>query len=188
MDNKNMKKILVADDDRFMREMLRVVLAREGYELVFAENGAQAIELAAKEKPDLVLTDGLLPKMHGFVVCKTLKSSEEPPKVVLLTAVYTKPTYKWEVKKEYGADDILSKPVKSDALIACIRKHLGEVADDGAISPDAPDSTTEAAVAKAQAASSGASMAPVVVSASGPVLCEVEPSSPVTGFSLLPAA
>src|SRR5262245_66256822 len=103
-------KILVADDDRFIREMIRIILTRGDYEVIFAEDGARAVELAESEKPDLVLTDGLLPKMHGFVVCKTIKDFPSPPKVILVTAVYTKPTYKWEVKKEYGADDILRKP------------------------------------------------------------------------------
>ena len=174
------KKILVADDDRFAREMLRMILTREGYELVFAEDGAQAVEMAAAEKPDLVLTDGLLPKMHGFVVCKTLKGWDEPPKVVLLTAVYTKPTYRWEVKKEYGADDILSKPVRSDALIACIRKHLGQE------EPVASEAAAEMSAVKAQAATGGAEFG--AVGSRETVACELDAASTITGFSVLPAA
>ncbi|HEU4391736.1 MAG TPA: response regulator [Blastocatellia bacterium] len=185
MDTK--KKILVADDDRFVREMLRVMLTREGYDLVFAEDGVQAIEIAASENPDLVLTDGLLPKMHGFVVCKTLKATAKPPKVVLLTAIYTKPTYRWEVKKEYGADDILSKPVKSDALIACLRKHLVDDREREAASSEPVPSYAGSAAVKAQVATGGAEFAAGKVGRDN-VPCEADGSSSLTGFNVLPAA
>jgi DNA-binding response OmpR family regulator len=122
----NCAKILVAEDSKVTREMLRMLLAREGYNVVFAEDGEQAVELALTEKPDLVLSDGLLPKMHGFLACKAIKSVPMPPKVVLLTGVYTKPNYKWEAKLDFGADDLLVKPFKPEELLACIRKHLNE--------------------------------------------------------------
>lgn len=117
------KRILVADDSQMMRETLGLVLENSGYEVIFAEDGESAVELAASMKPDLVITDALLPKLHGFLACKAIKEFETPPKVVLLTGVYTKPTYRWEVKK-YGADDLLLKPVRPVELIACIEKHL----------------------------------------------------------------
>jgi DNA-binding response OmpR family regulator len=128
------RKILIADDDRLTREMFRIILQREGYELLFAEDGATAVEMALREKPDLVITDGLLPKLHGFLVCKTLKESDPAPKVVIVTAVYTKPTYKWEMKKEYGADDVLKKPFKPAELLTTIERQLSE----GGAVPAAP--------------------------------------------------
>lgn len=137
------QRILVADDDRFTREMLRVILEKAGYELIFAEDGLTAVEKTKAEKPDLVITDGLLPKLHGFMVCKQIKQLDSPPKVVIVTAVYTKPTYKWEVTKDYGADDIMLKPFKTQALLGCIQKHLaGEpiVADEIAEAPAINDS------------------------------------------------
>ena len=118
------RKILVADDSAIIREMLRMMLATEGYQVIFAEDGQQAVEMAATEKPDLVIADGLMPKLHGFLACKAIKELEDAPRVVLLTGVYTKPSYKWEVKKDYGADDLLTKPVKQDALIDCVKKQL----------------------------------------------------------------
>ena len=121
----NSGKILVAEDSSVMREMLRMLLVREGYEVLFAEDGQQAVEMAITEKPDLVLSDGLLPKMHGFMVCKAIKELESPPKVVLLTGVYTKPSYKWEAKLDFGADDLLLKPFRPDELLACIKKQIG---------------------------------------------------------------
>src|SRR5436853_4817112 len=119
-------RILVVDDDRFMRELLNIVLTRAGYDVSFAEDGRTAISKAQDERPDLVLIDGLLPQLHGFHACKAIKALDAPPKVILHTAVYTKPTYKWEVKNEYGADDVLSKGVQPNDLLACIEKHLAE--------------------------------------------------------------
>jgi DNA-binding response OmpR family regulator len=121
------KKILVADDDRFMRELLRVILARAGYAVTLAEDGSQALEMATAEKPDLVLCDGLLPKLHGFELCKAIKEFVDAPKVILLTGIYTKPTYKWQVMKDYGADAVLTKPVNDAQLLACIAQQLTTV-------------------------------------------------------------
>ena len=118
------RKILVADDDRITREMLGAILKKAGHEVLFAEDGKAALEAAAREKPDLVLIDGLMPKMHGFLACKAIKELENPPKVVLLTGVYTKPSYKWEAKEAFGADDLLKKPATPDALLACIEKQV----------------------------------------------------------------
>lgn len=125
------KKILVVDDDRLSREMIGRILAGNGYDVVFAEDGKAAIEKVASEKPDLVLTDGLLPKLHGFLVCKTIKGMPDPPKVVVLTGVYTKPTYKWQAKKEYGADELLSKPTNAAELLSCIGRLLEQEEGDG---------------------------------------------------------
>jgi CheY-like chemotaxis protein len=120
----NGKKILIADDDAPLRKVLGKILAEAGYEVVLAEDGASAVEKAASERPHLVITDGLMPKMHGFIACKTIKQMESPPKVILLTAVYTKKTYKWEVRQQYGADDFMTKPFVVSELLACIEKHL----------------------------------------------------------------
>ena len=118
------RKILIADDSKMIREMLSVILRAQGYQIIFAEDGQQAVEMAASEKPDLVIADGLMPKLHGFLACKAIKELEDPPRVVLLTGVYTKPSYRWEVKKDYGADGLLTKPVVQADLIACVQEQL----------------------------------------------------------------
>lgn len=141
------KKILVADDDRLTREMLGRILTKAGYELVFAEDGLDAVEKASSEKPDLVLMDGLMPKMHGFLACKTIKQLEAPPKVLLLTGIYTKPTYKWEVKGQYLADELLSKPFDRTTLLDSIERLLNDDAGDKkAPSARAPVEAAEAAL------------------------------------------
>lgn len=120
------KKILVADDDPPLRKVLGKILTDAGYDVLLAEDGQSAVEKAASERPDLVIADGLMPKMHGFLACKAIKQMESPPKVILLTAVYTKRNYKWEAREQYGADDLLTKPFELSELLACIEKHLAD--------------------------------------------------------------
>jgi DNA-binding response OmpR family regulator len=80
--------------------------------------------MAWQQKPHVVLTDGLLPKLHGFLACKKIKSFPDPPRVVILTGVYTKPGYAREVKGEYGADALMTKPFKVDDLLTRISEQL----------------------------------------------------------------
>jgi DNA-binding response OmpR family regulator len=118
------RKILVIDDEAVIRDLLTKVLERANYDVIVARDGLSGVEKAASEKPDLVITDGLLPKLHGFLVCKAIKKMNPAPKVILLTGIYTKLTYKWEAQREYCADDLLTKPVKPGDLLACVEKHL----------------------------------------------------------------
>lgn len=117
-------KILVAEDEPITRGLFKVVLENAGYEVILVEDGAAAVEKAASEHPDLVITDGLLPKLHGFLVCQAIKALDPAPKVIISTAIYTKMTYKWEVKNKYQADDLLIKPVSPADLLQCVEKHL----------------------------------------------------------------
>ena len=118
-------RILVADDDPPLRRVLGKILSSAGYEVVLVEDGKAAVEKAAEMKPDLVITDGLMPKMHGFLVCKALKEMRPAPKVIMLTAVYTKLNYRFEARDRYGADELLTKPFEVANLLKCIERHLG---------------------------------------------------------------
>ena len=117
-------KILVAEDEPITRALFKWVLENEGYEVIVVDDGAAAVEKAASEHPDLVITDGLLPKLHGFLVCQAIKALDPAPKVIISTAIYTKMTYRWEVKNKYQADDLLIKPVSPADLLQCVEKHL----------------------------------------------------------------
>ncbi|HEX8087801.1 MAG TPA: response regulator [Blastocatellia bacterium] len=118
------QKILVADDDQPLRKVLGKILTSAGYEVILVEDGKAAVEKTIIERPDLVITDGLMPKMHGFLVCRTIKELQPPPKVIMLTAVYTKMHYKWEAKEKYGADELMTKPFEVAELLDCIERHL----------------------------------------------------------------
>jgi DNA-binding response OmpR family regulator len=120
------RKILIVDDELMVRELLTRVLERADYDVIVAEDGLSGVARAASEKPDLVITDGLLPKLHGFLACKAIKELSPAPKVILLTGIYTKLNYSWEVR-EYGADDLLTKPTRPADLLACVEKHLAGV-------------------------------------------------------------
>jgi CheY-like chemotaxis protein/curved DNA-binding protein CbpA len=122
------RRILIADDDAPLRTTLGKILHTAGYEVTLVEDGKAAVAKAASEHPDLIITDALMPKLHGFLVCKTVKGFNPPPKVIMLTAVYTKPAYKWEARDKYGADDLLTKPFKVPELLAAIEKQLSVMA------------------------------------------------------------
>jgi|GEM_PF-440882 len=123
---KRAKKILVADDDPPLRRVLGKILTSAGYDVILVEDGMAAVETAKAERPDLVITDALMPRLHGFLACKEIKQIESPPKVIMLTAVYTKCSYRVEATQRYGADDLLTKPFVVADLLACVEKHLAD--------------------------------------------------------------
>lgn len=118
------KRILVADDDPPLRRVLGKILTAAGYEVTLVEDGRAALERAEQDKPDLVITDALMPRMHGFLVSKAIKALDSPPKVILLTAVYTKNNSRLEAREKYGADDLIVKPFAVAELLDCIESHL----------------------------------------------------------------
>ena len=119
------KRILIADDSVNTRGILRFMLQNQGFELVEAENGEEALAKAASSRPDLIVLDGMMPKLSGFDACRYLK---EDPKtkdipVILLTAVpQTGPTRDWA--KEAPADKFMAKPFQMKDLLAAIESML----------------------------------------------------------------
>lgn len=132
------KKILVVDDEVMIRDLLTNVLERANYDVIIAEDGLSGVDKAASEKPDLVIIDGLLPKLHGFLACRAIKKLNPALRVILLTGIYTKPTYKWEAIDQYNADDVITKPTGPAELLACVEKHLAAspVVEVSAASPE----------------------------------------------------
>jgi len=118
------RKILVVDDEATLRDMFKFILEKANYEVIQASDGASGVAQSRSEKPDLVILDGLMPKMHGFLACEAIKKQENPPKVIILTGVYTNPRYKMEAKYQYKADEFLTKPISPANLLACVEKLL----------------------------------------------------------------
>ena len=79
------EKILIADDDKNICELLRLYLAKEGYETVIANDGEAAVAAFEKEKPNMVLLDVMMPKMDGWEVCRRIRAADNTP-VIMLTA------------------------------------------------------------------------------------------------------
>lgn len=117
-----MSKILIVEDEPDMILGLRDNFELEGYEVVVARDGAAGLDVALKEKPDLVLLDLMMPKMSGLDVCRNLRRSGFAAPVLMLTARGQ------EVDKvlglEVGADDYITKPFGLSELLARVRAHL----------------------------------------------------------------
>lgn len=114
--------VLVVDDDEEIRASLRRSLAFDGYRVVTAANGEEALQLARERAPDLVVLDILLPGLDGLEVCRRLRASDESLPIVMLTA--RDAVCDRVVGLEIGADDYLVKPFAFEELRARIRVRL----------------------------------------------------------------
>jgi two-component system, OmpR family, response regulator len=114
-------KVLVVEDDRTLLEVLQYNLAREGYDVLMAADGAAGLETARSHRPDLVILDVMLPKMDGYEVCRILRRETTVP-IMMLTAK-TEETDR-VVGLEVGADDYVTKPFSMRELMARVRAML----------------------------------------------------------------
>jgi len=117
-------KILIVEDDHNLLTTLKYNLQKDGYNVTTAIDGAEAVETARKEKPDLIILDVMLPKMNGFEVCRILRKDMIVP-ILMLTAK-AEETDKI-VGLEIGADDYMTKPFSMRELLARVRAMLRRV-------------------------------------------------------------
>lgn len=114
-------KILVVEDDKALLDVLQYNLKKEGYTVLTATNGNQALHMARNEKPQLVILDIMLPELSGYEICRILRKDMTMP-ILMLTAKVE------EVDKiiglEIGADDYMTKPFSMRELLARIRAML----------------------------------------------------------------
>lgn len=125
-DFRRMKKILVIDDDRVTLTMLQMLFTRARHQVFTAQDGAEGLELAQKEKPDIVISDMLIPKMDGLELCKKIKEIPElqHTKVIIMTAVYKGIPFKHEAK-QCGASDFVEKPIDTKSLVERVNALIG---------------------------------------------------------------
>jgi two-component system OmpR family response regulator len=116
-----MSKILVVEDDRNLLETIKYNLGKEGYEALTAVDGGEALEIARKETPDLIILDIMLPVIDGFEVCRILRKEMTVP-IIMLTA-RTDETDRI-MGLDTGADDYMTKPFSLRELLARIRALL----------------------------------------------------------------
>jgi two-component system OmpR family response regulator len=114
-------KILIVEDDQNLLTTLKYNLLKESYDVITAADGAEALEIARSESPELIVLDVMLPKLSGFEVCRILRKETTVP-ILMLTAKTE------EVDKivglEIGADDYMTKPFSMRELVARIRAML----------------------------------------------------------------
>jgi len=114
-------KILVVDDEQPIADILKFNLEKEGHEVICAYDGGEAVELAFKEEPDLILLDLMLPVKDGMDVCREVRVKLNTP-IIMLTAKDN------EIDKvlglELGADDYVTKPFGTRELLARVKAHL----------------------------------------------------------------
>jgi two-component system alkaline phosphatase synthesis response regulator PhoP len=112
------KKILIADDEPDILEILEYNLAAEGYDIIKAKDGDDALEKAKLHKPDLIILDVMMPRKTGMEVCRILRSQPEFTQtlIIILTALSDESSH---IKGlEMGADDYVSKPISPKVLIS----------------------------------------------------------------------
>lgn len=117
----NKKTILIVDDEKAIRQLLKVNLEKEGYNILEASTGMDAIQIASEQKPNLILLDVMLPGMDGLSICKRIKNMMNIP-IIMVTAKDS------EIDKilglEIGADDYITKPFSIRELIARVKANL----------------------------------------------------------------
>lgn len=120
------KKILVVDDEVDLVKTLCFSLETEGYTVLASYNGEDALNLARKESPDLVLLDIMLPKLDGYKVCRLLKFDERYKHIpILILSAKTQEKDKI-IGMETGADEYITKPFDMDELIGKIKGYLSK--------------------------------------------------------------
>ena len=129
------KKILIVEDDGNIRELLRLYLEREGYEITEAENGEEGVAQWRKVNPDMILLDVMMPVMDGWEVCKIIRAESKVP-IIILTAKGE--TFDKVNGLEMGADDYIVKPLEMREVVARVRAVFRRFApeDSGKISFD----------------------------------------------------
>ena len=124
-----MKKILVIEDEPEMRRNLTTVLRLEKFEPLAAGNGREGVELARKQRPDLILCDVMMPELDGYGVIAALRADATTVGIpfIFLTAKGEKPDVRMGMN--LGADDYLTKPVAKTDLLGAIRSRLDRAAE-----------------------------------------------------------
>ncbi len=116
-----MYKILVVEDEKLISDIIKFSLEKEGYKVVTAYNGEEAITLYEEQKPDLILLDIMLPYKDGFEVCKEIRKLGNKP-IIMLTAKGTE--FDKVLGLEIGADDYVTKPFSNRELLARVKALL----------------------------------------------------------------
>lgn len=119
-------KILVVDDEIYIVHILDFSLGVEGYDVMTALDGEQALAKVAQDKPDLIVLDIMMPKLDGYETCKALKSAPETRDIPVILLSAKGRNVDQKVGFEVGADDYITKPFSPRKLVERINSILGQ--------------------------------------------------------------
>ncbi|NLG27481.1 MAG: response regulator transcription factor [Chloroflexi bacterium] len=114
--------VLLVDDEERLRSLLRAYLSQEGYRILAAANGREALHIARQEKPDLIVLDVMMPEMDGLEFLRQFRAREQGVPVIMLTARVDEADM--VLGLELGADDYVTKPFSPRVLVARVRAAL----------------------------------------------------------------
>jgi DNA-binding response OmpR family regulator len=123
-----MTKILIAEDERDIRELVNFSLQFGGFTVVQAANGAEAVELAQKERPDLILMDVRMPKMTGYEACRQMKSMPDLSDIPVVFLSAKGQESEIQTGLESGAEEYILKPFAPDELVKQVQAVIDRVA------------------------------------------------------------
>jgi len=121
-----MAKILIAEDERDIRDLITFTLGFAGYEVVSAANGEEALKLAGQEAPDLVLMDVRMPRMTGYEACAAMKADEKLKDIPVIFLSAKGQDAEIQTGLQVGAVEYLLKPFAPDQLTARIQAVLAQ--------------------------------------------------------------
>lgn len=119
------KKILIVDDEQDLVEMMKMRLEAVGYNVISAADGQAALDLARKEKPDLIILDIMLPKMDGYKVCALLKKDSRYSGIPILMFTAKAQDSDMKMGEEAGANGYVTKPFEPEVLLKKIKEFVG---------------------------------------------------------------
>jgi DNA-binding response OmpR family regulator len=131
------KRILLIEDDRDISSTLRGVLESAGHNVIAAPNGIEGQKLINSEKPDLVITDMMMPRMGGFPVLEFLRTLDDPPKVIMITA--NEGGRHKAYAEMLGVNEYLRKPFAMDVMLEAIERIFRESSGGVESKEEAPD-------------------------------------------------
>lgn len=121
------KKILIVDYDAVSLEILAGILAPHKFQIIKAADGQAGYEKFKEEKPDVVILEAILPKIHGFDLTKRItEESRGRVPVIIVTGLYRGPQYRLEALSTFGATDYFEKPVDRERLVRTVMSLISE--------------------------------------------------------------
>jgi CheY-like chemotaxis protein len=119
-----MAKILVAEDSDMMRKIAKMSIEKGGHQVIEATNGLEAVELAKKEMPQVILLDAEMPEMDGWEACKAIKQDPLTSKIPVIMCTGHDLSEEPELLKEAGANDYIVKPYNPVMILQKVNKYL----------------------------------------------------------------